>query len=271
MTGRSSARPGTEDLYRDAWFVGAIPQLVAAVWVGFPQGQIPMQYPTTRIKVFGGTWPAQIWHAFMYNATKNMPIRDFPQPSGGVDYVTVKIDVTQGCVANQFTPPGNIQTLQFIAGTEPTKICREPTAYQYLMVPSVIGMKQNEAVSVLRGAGFNVAVELVPSDQPSGTVVAQEPDAGTQAQQTSTVTISVAEEASPTPELASVPDVIGASPDPATAQLHDAGFRVAVAYEEACDPSDPDCDYGPGVVWAQSPGGGSIAEVGSTVTIVVNP
>ncbi|OFW78066.1 MAG: hypothetical protein A2Z48_01715 [Actinobacteria bacterium RBG_19FT_COMBO_70_19] len=264
-------KTGTEDLYRDAWFVGAIPQLVTAVWVGFPLGQISMQYPTTRIKVFGGTWPAQIWHAFMFNATQHIPIRDFPEPEGGVGYVSVKVDVTQGCVANPFTPPGNIQTMQFIEGTEPTKVCKEPTSYQYLTVPSVIGMKQNEAVSVLRSAGFNVAVELVPSDQPSGTVVAQDPDGGERALQTSTVTISVAEEASPTPDLATVPDVIGASEGSASAQLRNAGFRVTVSYQRECDPEAPECDYRQGVVWAQSPGGGAQAEIGSTVTIVVNP
>ena len=35
-------KTGTDQNYADAWFVGAIPQLVAAVWVGFPQGQISM-------------------------------------------------------------------------------------------------------------------------------------------------------------------------------------------------------------------------------------
>jgi membrane peptidoglycan carboxypeptidase len=42
-------KTGTEDNYTNAWFVGAIPQLSAAVWVGFPQAQISMQPPRTRI------------------------------------------------------------------------------------------------------------------------------------------------------------------------------------------------------------------------------
>lgn len=264
-------KTGTEDLYRDAWFVGAIPQLVAAVWVGFPQGQISMQYPTTRIKVFGGTWPAQIWHAFMFNATKHMPILDFPQPEGGVQYVTVRIDITQGCVANPYTPPANIRTMRFIEGTEPTEICTEPTSYQYLTVPSVVGMEEDEAASTLRAAGFDVAVELVPSDQPAGTVVAQDPAAGERALQTSTVTISVSEPASPTPQLTTVPDVIGSPEGAASAAIRKAGLRAAVSYQQECDPQAPDCDYRPGIVWAQSPAGGTRIEVGSTVTIVVNP
>ncbi|HEX5951281.1 MAG TPA: transglycosylase domain-containing protein [Actinomycetota bacterium] len=260
-------KTGTEDLYRDAWFVGAIPQLVAAVWVGFPQGQISMQYPRTRIKVFGGTWPAQIWHAFMFNATKRIPVRDFPEPTGGIEYVTVRIDVTQGCVANGFTPPGNVQTLQFLEGTEPTKVCKEPTSYQLLTVPSVIGMKQGEAVRELRSTGFNVAVELVPSSQPGGTVVAQDPDGGSSAQQTSTVTISVSEQ----PEVATVPDVIGLAEGAASTRLRNAGFRVTVSYQERCDPGSPECDYRSGIVWKQTPKGGAKAQVGSTVTIVVSP
>lgn len=264
-------KTGTEDLYRDAWFVGAIPQLVAAVWVGFPQGQISMQYPTTRIKVFGGTWPAQIWHAFMFNATRSMPVRDFPRPAGGVEYVAVRIDITQGCVANPYTPPSNIRTLRFIKGTEPTEVCTEPTSYQYLTVPSVIGMTEEEATATLRAAGFDVAVQPVSSDQPPGTVVAQDPSGGEKALQTSTVTIQVAEAASPTPQLQVVPNVLGSTEGAASAALRKAGFRVAVSYQQECDPSDPECEYRAGIVWAQSPAGGKRAEPGSTVTLVVNP
>ena len=51
-TGRSAiiGRPqigktGTGDTHTNAWFVGAIPQLTAAVWVGFGEGLIPMEPP----------------------------------------------------------------------------------------------------------------------------------------------------------------------------------------------------------------------------------
>jgi membrane peptidoglycan carboxypeptidase len=241
----------TEDLYRDAWFVGAIPQLMTAVWVGFPQGQISMQPPTARIKVFGGTWPAQIWHAFMYNAVKRIPVKEFPSLPDGVTYVSVKIDVTQGCVANPFTPPQNIETKQYISGTEPTKVCKEPSSYQYLTVPSVIGLRQGEATSLLRASGFNVSVQYVASSQPAGTVVAQDPSGGETAQQTSTVTISVAE-AEPTPTTATVPNAIGLTRGAATAVLKNAGFAVTVALQSECDAADPACDAA-GVVWSQSP------------------
>ena len=88
-TGRSAiiGRPqigktGTGDTHTNAWFVGAIPQLTAAVWVGFGEGLIPMEPPRTRITVFGGTWPAQIWRLFMINAAAGLPVRDFPHARG---------------------------------------------------------------------------------------------------------------------------------------------------------------------------------------------
>ena len=48
-------KTGTDDGHADAWFVGAIPQLTAAVWVGFHAGQVRMEPPRTRITVYGGT------------------------------------------------------------------------------------------------------------------------------------------------------------------------------------------------------------------------
>ena len=266
-------KTGTEDLYRDAWFVGAVPQLVTAVWVGFPQGQISMAPPTTRITVFGGTWPAQIWHAFMAAATTHMPVRDFPT-APAVEYVTLRVDVTQGCLANPFTPPADVKSFQYIAGTEPAmKVCKEPSSYQTLTVPSVVGLLRQAAITTLHNAGFNVSIAFEPSpDQPEGTVISQDPSGGAQLLQTATVTITVVKGSpSPSPSLAAVPDVVGLTRGAASATLDGAGFIVSVVLEQKCDPADPTCDYRKGVVWSQSPGGGRQLEVGSTVTIVVNP
>src|SRR5207253_418025 len=48
--GRPAAgKTGTAEHWTNAWFVGFIPQLVAAAWVGFPQVQIPMTYPRLRL------------------------------------------------------------------------------------------------------------------------------------------------------------------------------------------------------------------------------
>ena len=198
-TGRSAildGRPqigktGTAETLTNAWFVGAIPQLTAAVWVGFLEGQIPMEPPRTRISVFGGTWPAQIWRLFMERAARDLPVRDFPSPDVG--YVSVSVDVTQPapCLPNAFTLPQNIDTLQFIQGTEPTKTCTIPTALQSVGVPSVIGLDEASAIVALEDAGFYVDVRAEPSTQPPGFVIYQSPSAGTAETQTSTVTITV--------------------------------------------------------------------------------
>ena len=164
-TGRSAiiGRPqigktGTGDTHTNAWFVGAIPQLTAAVWVGFGEGLIPMEPPRTRITVFGGTWPAQIWRLFMIKAAAGLPVRDFPTPQVG--YVSVAVDVTQDptCLPNAYTLPQNIDTLEFISGTEPTKTCSTPNKVQSVPVPSVIGMDQASAEAALEEAGFYVEV-----------------------------------------------------------------------------------------------------------------
>ena len=184
-------KTGTAMDHSDAWFVGAIPQLVAAVWVGFPEGQIRMEPPRTRITVYGGTWPAQIWRLLMLNAARGLPPIDFPDPDVG--YVSVTVDASQQpyCLPNPFTLPQNIETIDFVIGMEPTEVCRTPTALQRVLVPSAIGAQEPIAVEVLTEAGFYVRVRTAPSTQPDGTMIRQLPLAGTERLQTSTVTITV--------------------------------------------------------------------------------
>jgi penicillin-binding protein 1A len=271
-TGANIGRPqfgktGTAQNASDAWFVGAVPQLVTAVWVGFPQGQVPMCCGNVRIStVYGGTWPASIWRAFMVPATGHMPVREFPTAEA-VEYVTLRVDVTQGCLANPYTPPSDIDTFQYLAGTEPDlEVCTQPTSYQTLVVPSVVGLRKDAAISALQSAGFNVAVEYAPSEEPEDTVIDQSPAGGSRLIQTGTVTITVARGS---PELADVPNVVGMGEAAATAALRGAGFDVSVVRLQECDPADPGCNYRPGVVWRQEPSGS--AEPGTTVTITVNP
>src|SRR6185503_18587026 len=141
-----------------------------AVWVGYPQGQVSMC--CTRIgPVFGGTWPASIWRTYMSAATAHMKPIDFVE-APTVQYVTLRIDVTRSCLANDYTPPQDIETRQYVAGTEPTmRTCTEPTSYQELVVPSVIGLTKDAAIGALRNAGFNVAIRYEASDEPADTVL----------------------------------------------------------------------------------------------------
>ena len=121
--GRPAAgKTGTGQEYRDAWFAGYTPDLAAAVWVGYPEAELPMT--STRIgSVTGGSWPAQIWQAFMSPALSGTPASDFTSPSG-LTYVT--IDTRSGCVAASGTPAEYQASTPFTPGTEPTNVCVIP-------------------------------------------------------------------------------------------------------------------------------------------------
>jgi penicillin-binding protein 1A len=77
--GRPAAgKTGTTSSLADAWFDGYTPNLAAAVWVGYPQARVPMT-DVHGIRVYGGTFPAQIWRTFITAALKRQPPRGFPQ------------------------------------------------------------------------------------------------------------------------------------------------------------------------------------------------
>ncbi len=78
--GRPAAgKTGTTDDHADAWFCGYLPNLEATVWVGYPQGEIPMEN-VHGISVAGGSFPAEIWRLFMERATRYSPAQDFTLP-----------------------------------------------------------------------------------------------------------------------------------------------------------------------------------------------
>jgi len=191
-------KTGTDDNHDNAWFIGSVPQLTAAVWVGFHQGQIPMEPPRTRITVFGGTFPAQIWRVLMLRVTASMPAQAFPTPE--VRYLAVAVDVTQQpyCLPNEYTLPMDVEILHFIAGTEPDQVCTTPTSHQKVIVPSVVGFAQADALATLEQSGFYVQVRSETSTQPPGTIIYQTPAGGVPDFQTDTVTVTVAK-ALPTP------------------------------------------------------------------------
>lgn len=72
--GRPAAgKTGTTDNYVDAWFVGFTPDLSTAVWVGDDNNR-------TLDNMSGSGTPLSIWHDFMLNAHKNIPVSDFVNP-----------------------------------------------------------------------------------------------------------------------------------------------------------------------------------------------
>jgi penicillin-binding protein 1A len=74
--GRPAAgKTGTTDSQRDIWFVGYVPQLATAVWVG-NDDYTPLGRGAT-----GGGFVAPIWRDFMTQALVDVPVENFRQPS----------------------------------------------------------------------------------------------------------------------------------------------------------------------------------------------
>lgn len=69
-----AGKTGTTQNYGDAWFVGFVPQLSTAVWVGHPDRIVPMTNVHGR-RVTGGSFPAQIWAATMKPAVAGLPVQ----------------------------------------------------------------------------------------------------------------------------------------------------------------------------------------------------
>ncbi|MDX6473776.1 MAG: penicillin-binding protein [Gaiellaceae bacterium] len=75
-----AGKTGTTDSYADAWFSGYTPRLEATVWIGYPTGEIPM-LNVHGIAVTGGSFPAEIWHAYMETPIGSRPDVPFPPPA----------------------------------------------------------------------------------------------------------------------------------------------------------------------------------------------
>ena len=173
----------------------------------------------------------------------------------GLDWRTVEVFseapvnqvVRQNPQAGQTVDEGTRVTLRVSQGVE--------TA----VVPDVLQQSEGSARQELQAEGFEVQVNEAPSDDvEEGLVSAQDPSPGVEAPVGSTVTITV----STGPEQVEVPDVEGEEEDTARQILVDAGFQVQV--EEVPGPPPED-----GTVVDQDPDGGTEADRGSTVTIVV--
>ena len=74
--GRPAAgKTGTTSSERDVWFVGYVPQLATAVWVGNDN------YESLGKGISGGKHAAPVWRNFMLKALKDEPVKYFPAAS----------------------------------------------------------------------------------------------------------------------------------------------------------------------------------------------
>ena len=77
-----AGKTGTHQGFREAWFIGFIPQYTSSVWIGFAEEQLPL----TDVKingeviknVSGGRVPAPMWKEFMTKVVEGLPVIEWP-------------------------------------------------------------------------------------------------------------------------------------------------------------------------------------------------
>ena len=127
-----------------------------------------------------------------------------------------------------------------------------------VQVPEVVGARESDAVATLRAAGLVPRVVDIFSEEPEGTVIAQDPKGGTSIVEGSDVRLNV----SKGPQRTGLPNVIGRSFDDAAAALRESGFTPVRRDVEAPEPE--------GTVVGMSQGAGALAPPGTRVTLNVS-
>ena len=123
----AAGKTGTTNDYRDAWFVGFTPNLVAGVWVGFDQPRTIMR------EGYAGTLAAPIWGRFMQQVMGKGPREWLAQPAGITTAQICRVSgarATDACyrdiAVNEFgeiVEKSQVATEYFRRGTEPQVDC----------------------------------------------------------------------------------------------------------------------------------------------------
>ncbi|MDP3985034.1 MAG: transglycosylase domain-containing protein [Acidimicrobiia bacterium] len=228
----SGGKTGTHQEYRDAWYVGFVPQYSTAVWVGYEADQIPLR--NVRIngqiykRVFGGSVPAPIWSEFMRMVLEDVEVAEFPQ----------------------------------LSETELEPYLVPPTT----VVPTLVGLDRDAAVALARQKDLNPRVVELPSLEPPGKVAFQSLSPGATVEAGLTITIYVSNGQVPSGNL---PQVRGQPLEEAERIFRrftlETGvlLKVSIVYEDVTDPAQD------GKVLLQRPPRGTPVGYLDPVTLVV--
>jgi penicillin-binding protein 1A len=198
-----------------AFFAGFTPQLSTAVWVGFRARRVPMRTQFNGGPVYGGTFPALIFHDYMAAALAGAPVVGFPAappppapPAMGVPDV---VGLSQGEAQAVLARAGFRTSARQIPSAQPagrvvrqgpragTKLRQGGTVYLAVsggpkggngVVPGVVGLQVSVAQALLTRAGFSSGLAYTTSGKP-GRVAAQSPGAGARLPKGSYVTLLV--------------------------------------------------------------------------------
>jgi penicillin-binding protein 1A len=252
IAGREVAgKTGTTDNYGDAWFVGYTPELVVAVWVGYPDALRPMLTEFNGEEVAGGTLPALIWKAFMEKVDEDEN-RSFDAPPylGGVAQWVARRD-GEWKLDNGYCRGSRIIAYFSGLGPEEEADCKP----NEVSVPLVVGMTKAGAVATLSEQPLEANVAYTPAraGQFPGLVVNQEPrTGGLSAHDSVTIFVSAARNGI-------LPNFIGSS----VADVQREAKRLKIRLVARTRPGHA------GTVLRQSPEPGVAVAPGLRVTLVV--
>ncbi len=102
-----AGKTGTTDNYGNGWFIGYVPQLATAVWVGRPEGDVPMRN-VRGINVTGGSFPARIFSRYMGAAMAGEPVQQLYVVSP--DELSLRSPVTTGAPPPTARPDLSVTT-----------------------------------------------------------------------------------------------------------------------------------------------------------------
>lgn len=107
--GRTVAgKTGTTNDFKDAWFIGYVPQMITGVWVGFDEDRTLGRNET------GGIAAAPIWLEYMQKSTAELPKEEFVMPKS---VIQVQVDSETGDLPGPRTKKRYVE--YYIDGTAP--------------------------------------------------------------------------------------------------------------------------------------------------------
>jgi membrane peptidoglycan carboxypeptidase len=210
-----AGKTGSAQDNTSAFFSGFTPQLSTSVWVGYRARRVPMRNLYQGGPVYGGTFPAIIFHDYMAAALRGEPVVGFPKappppapPSLGVPDV---VGMSRGAALAVLARAGFRGEAREVRSGEPAgRVVRQsPRAGSKLrqggtvvlavsggrnggdvVVPGVVGLQASVATALLGRAGLASGVTYT-RDGPPGRVRAQSPGPGSRLPRGSSVTLLV--------------------------------------------------------------------------------
>jgi penicillin-binding protein 1A len=250
----AAGKTGTTDNYGDAWFVGYTPQLVVAVWVGYPNELKPMVNEFGGSPVAGGTYPALIWKEFMSraNAAEDSRPEAFPYaPLLSVQEKRVTYRDGSWKLANPYCRTS--VPVVYYSGKGPSRDAG--CLPNEVEVPSVVGRSAEAAKArlALQPLEAKVVYAAAPARSRPGVVIRQYPaSGGRSAHDTVTIVVTKAQHGL-------IPDLVGSALADARPQLRKLRLHTVVAYAKGAS----------GTILRQSLQPGVAAAPGLTIRLVV--